>query len=595
MKEKINKKLFLFYKICRDNRISLIIFFAAFLIRFIFYINIKDTFLFENPILDAKYYFDWARSIANGDLISSQQGVFLMSPGYPYILAVLFKLLSIKVDYPILFQIFLGSISCVLIFRICLRFVNRFLAVAAGLLLAFYGIAVFYDGMLLKSSLYQFLSILFIFLFLVQVENKKYVLSLFLGLIIGLLIQLRPYAVLLFFLTTAFYVYECRKESLRRLLYNSLFLTAGLLIMVLPVGIRNYIVGNQFVLSTAHGGMNFYTGNNKYSVGPYTPLPFARTDPEYEQQDFLDHAIRLSKKKLSRSEANIFWYKEGLKFISANPVKWLKLMGKKLLIFINNYEPPINIDYYFFNDYYGSLQRIAVISFGLIAPFGIIGLVFYSRKSRKETFLVFYFLIYFFSNIVFFAVSEYRYPIVPVLIIFTVILMSRIADYWKHNNWGKITIISISVFFLLWLCNADIYSKCFKLQTYKAANLANSYFGLGVTYESFNKDNEAVEAYKKSISIMPQDSSIVNLSNKLLEKGKEQEAEKLLLWAIKLRPDSFEAHNNLGNLFYQRGEYKNAFNEFSIAFKLNPYSEAVKNNVKIVSEKLGVLNDRHRK
>ncbi len=71
-------------------RAACLIFCAALGIRLLFYAAIRDTFLFNNPILDAKYYFDWAGAIARGDWFSSGQGVFRMSPGYSYFLALVF-------------------------------------------------------------------------------------------------------------------------------------------------------------------------------------------------------------------------------------------------------------------------------------------------------------------------------------------------------------------------------------------------------------------------------------------------------------------------------------------------------------------------
>jgi len=51
------------------NKIFWLIIFAAIGLRVFYYHQIKDDFLFKTPILDAKYYNDWAVEIARGDLL----------------------------------------------------------------------------------------------------------------------------------------------------------------------------------------------------------------------------------------------------------------------------------------------------------------------------------------------------------------------------------------------------------------------------------------------------------------------------------------------------------------------------------------------
>jgi protein O-mannosyl-transferase len=67
------------------------------------------------------------------------------------------------------------------------------------------------------------------------------------------------------------------------------------------------------------------------------------------------------------------------------------------------------------------------------------------------------------------------------------------------------------------------------------------------------------------------------------------------LWTdtLKKSPDSYIAHNNMGNVYYQRGFLDNAINEYMIALFLNPNYKDAADNLSVVSFIKGAL-DSHR-
>ena len=67
-------------------------------------------------------------------------------------------------------------------------------------------------------------------------------------------------------------------------------LLLGAAVVLLPVAVRNRVVGGQFYLTTSQFGPNFFIGNNARSDGTYMSRRFGRGAPEYEQQDATDLA-----------------------------------------------------------------------------------------------------------------------------------------------------------------------------------------------------------------------------------------------------------------------------------------------------------------
>ena len=100
---------------------------------------------------DAVAYDAWARAIAGGDWFGHE--VFYQAPLYPYFLAVVYAVAGPSLLVVRLVQAALGGASCVLLAAAGRRFFSRGLGFAAGLVLAFYGPAVFFTGLVHKMAL----------------------------------------------------------------------------------------------------------------------------------------------------------------------------------------------------------------------------------------------------------------------------------------------------------------------------------------------------------------------------------------------------------------------------------------------------------
>jgi predicted membrane-bound mannosyltransferase len=118
--------------------------------------------IFPLLIGDSRIYDDWGRRIAAGHWLG--EGVFYQAPLYPYFLGVLYSLFGHSLLAVRLVQAILGSIACVLVARAGRRFFDPATGLVAGVTLALYPSAIFFDGQIQKSSLDLFLVATFLLL-----------------------------------------------------------------------------------------------------------------------------------------------------------------------------------------------------------------------------------------------------------------------------------------------------------------------------------------------------------------------------------------------------------------------------------------------
>ena len=122
------------------------IFAVALLARLIYLLEIKDTHILSALMGDGELYDIWAQQIAGGDWLGDR--VFFQAPFYPYFLGVVYSVFGKNLLVLRLIQILLGSLACVLVADAGSRFFSKPIGWAAGLLLAVYPVAIFYDGLI---------------------------------------------------------------------------------------------------------------------------------------------------------------------------------------------------------------------------------------------------------------------------------------------------------------------------------------------------------------------------------------------------------------------------------------------------------------
>lgn len=96
-----------------------------------------------------------------------------------------------------------------------------------------------------------------------------------------------------------------------------------------------------------------------------------------------------------------------------------------------------------------------------------------------------------------------------------------------------------------------------------------TYYQISFLDESYNK--KTIEAFDKAISLAPTDAGVrFNKSKILWSLNMPDEAIKTLIEAIELKPNYREAHNTLGEYYFETQEYKKAIDEYTISLQILP-------------------------
>ncbi len=214
---------------------------------------------------DSRQYDAWAQQIAGGQWVGTE--IFYQTPLYPYWLAVIFSIAGHNLGLVRVIQAILGAASCVLLGLAGRRFFSDRVGVIAALLLAVYPPAFFFDGLIQKSSLDIFLVTLALALLGEFHRRPDWRWLAALGAATAALVLNRENALVLYPVISAWLLFLFRDVPIRRrVAWTCVFVFASLVVL-LPVGFRNYRVGGEFLLTTSQFGPNFYIGNHPRASG----------------------------------------------------------------------------------------------------------------------------------------------------------------------------------------------------------------------------------------------------------------------------------------------------------------------------------------
>ena len=414
------------------------IFAFAFLLRLIYIFEISASPFFENLVIDCRRYSEWGHEIAAGNWLGD--GVYYQSPLYAYFLGFVYRFISTDLFAVRLIQAAIGSASCVLLYMIAARLFDRRAGLLAGFLAAAFAPLIYYDCMIMKTVLSVFLAALGLLLLLKAVESNRPGLWLACGLVWGAAALARENYLLI---AAAFGIWQIIRHlrDRRAVRLRPFWLYAvGIALVILPVTIRNVTVSGDFALVTSNLGQNLYIGNNPVNrTGAYEAPEFVVASPLYEEKAFRDAAENLTGRTMTTGEVSAFFRRRALDWMSANPGPAFALMGKKFLLFFNNYEVADNQSIYFM-ERYSWLLALDFVRFGLIAPLGILGLVLLWRQRSKYAPFFIFGILYAVSVIAFFVFSRYRLPVVVIFLPPAAYAALWLIDRLKAREWKAVRV-----------------------------------------------------------------------------------------------------------------------------------------------------------
>ena len=556
---------------CRFAVWLLVIGAAAFALRVAYLVQIREIPFFTVPVGDAASYLTWASEIAGGDWLGDRS--FYQAPAYPYLLAVILKLVGPNAWGIRLAQALLGSLACVALGVAGARFFGRGAGLTAGALMALYAPAVFFDGIVQKASLGLALAALLLLLLsgihARTMEGARPPLRTALtwlgaGATLAILALTRENALLWLVPVLIWLWLHDRTAAVGvRIGWTAAF-AGGMAALLLPVGLRNYRIDGTFAVTTVQAGPNYYIGNSEIATGRYVPLVRGHESPPFERADAEVLASQAAGRPLSPGEVSRFWWGRSWEFIRGHTGQWLALLGYKALLTWNAFEVPDTESYYLYAEWSVLLRMLgSVMHFGVLCPVAVMGMVLTWSRRRELWLLYLLILTVTISVAAFYVVARYRYPLVPFLALFAGAGLERAHAAFRTFQRRSIVPPLVAGFaaavVVNWPINPELTLR------------AMAYQNLGTVLAQDGRLPEATAWFERAVAMEPDSAEVhLNLGMAYALQNRLVEAVEHYRAALALDPALIHAHYNLAVALESLGLPAEAAEQYRRALEMDP-------------------------
>ncbi len=394
----LTKKMELKFK--NSKLIIVFILLLAFLIRIAYILTLDNTVLI-GP--DVGTYDKLALNLLSGKGLVLQEGRYSFRPClFPLFLAGVYSLFGHSYLAAKIILAVISSFTCLLIYWLGKESFGKSTGLIAMGISVIYPKFVYYSAHLCTETLYMFFLVLS-FLFLIKYRRHLFLFNIVLAGIFFALASLTRSILFAFFPLVLIWLVVGMKDKKKAFMHFLIFAFTILLAMSPWIG-RNYRLHHAFVPTTTEGGYSFWIGSNPLATGG--GHCYSSDSTAFD--------------KLSEVDRDKLYYKMGFDFIKKNPSRFIQLSFNKFLRFWRIYPHQRDeIKKGVIVDLGIDLKYVIIggISFGLILPFFIFGLIVSRFMWRKL--LLFHLLIVYYTliHMIIVGITRYRVPIMPFVII----------------------------------------------------------------------------------------------------------------------------------------------------------------------------------
>ena len=329
---------------------------------------------------------------------------------FVYVHALIFGLNENLAAYVICTQIIISSITPIIFYKIISKFFSQNLSLIGGFIFSLFPLIVYSSSQISSVSLYQFLFLAFIYLFLNLTNLKSYKNFIIIGFLAGILILTRRDFVLIY-IFSLFYLFLFLKINLKKIIYIVLVTV----ITISPYLIRNYIAFDKIIIQ-AGLGYNVWKAYN----------PNAKVEGYITESKDLEVQLNKVERDINyRINEDKIYLDQGKNYIAANPKKYLKLFFKRVFSF-----------YFYDNNssqknYYNNFHIIPII---FISIFSLAGIIICNKKSIKYNYLILIMLILLFIYSSFALLPRYKIYILPFQILLSLSFLEFLLNKFIKKN-----------------------------------------------------------------------------------------------------------------------------------------------------------------
>jgi tetratricopeptide (TPR) repeat protein len=530
---------------------------GALVLRLLHVAHMQSTPMTAVLVGDGRMYDTWARQIATGHWLGSE--VFYQSPLYPYVLAAAYRLIGDQVLVIRIVQAVLGACSCALLGLAGRRFFSATAGLVAAAMLAVYAPAIFFDGLVQKSSLDLFLATLLLACLgeFSAAGQRRWLVGA--GLALGLFALNRENARVLYPVIAAWLLAGFRTTLVRTRLVQVGIVTAAVAVVLVPVGVRNYVVGGEFLVSTSQMGSNFYIGNHSGATGFYEPLVADRGDAAYEREDARRLAVAATGRDLSPGQVSDYWLGRAFDHIRTDPPAWARLIAKKLLLTLNATEASDTESIEAYSEYSAVLRAVLWFDFGIVLALSVLG-AWRTRADWRQLALLYGMIGALVASVaLFFVFARYRYPLVPLLMLFAAVAVC--PNPGAVGGWRRQWVPGLALALVFGIgSHVDL-----------SAGKDATYWSIGAELLSAGRPADAIPMIERTLKATPSYAPAhLGLGLALGQMGERQKAIEQFTTALRLRPDFADAHGALGIALQEMDRPDEAMPHFVEAVRLKP-------------------------
>ncbi len=543
---------------------------SALLVRLFYMSRHATSAFFGVPILDEKFYQALARALVAG------RDVAQLNPGFrPWLYPLFLALWEWLVDgwgyvLALTAQHLLGVVTAVLVADLAIRLFDRPSAGAlAGALYVLAGPPLYFEGELLITSLFTFLTTALVWLASLAGPQAPHALKWWAmaGMWAGLAAQARPNA-LLFLAAFPVAALLCSRVDRRRRVALAASALGGAIFVLTLFGSIQYGLIGKFQLLSGSGGVNFYLGNKAGADG-MIPRQDRRVTYGDEYRDSVQvFAEQLYREELGDSisdadgisnpdadpssvdlagEISRFWLGRTLEDILDDPGRWLALLGRKVLFLTWNHEIPNNKSYDFIRQHESSLIKLLPVRWWLLLSFGVLGWwhAWVHGRRRILFWMTALIVLQSIGVVLFFVNSRYRIPMWPIVAVLAAGGMLALFDALRRRS------------------SKDVIGGVLIVSAVAVVSLVN--------WLHIEPPNFARDFFFRSLAHM--------------EKGQVDAARADAEHSVALDATSPAARFHLGNIMLAVGDDGQAYQHYQVAARLSPNEPRILNNLGIVIER----------
>jgi 4-amino-4-deoxy-L-arabinose transferase-like glycosyltransferase/Tfp pilus assembly protein PilF len=532
---------------------------VALALRGLYLAQASDAPLFDMLLMDGAAYKAWGSRIAAGDWLGSE--VFYQAPLYPYFLALIELVFGDGLGAIRAVQALLGALSCGLLFLAGAWFFSRRIGWIAGLALAFYPPALFFDGLIQKASLGGVLVTALLALLGRARHAPSRTLWLAVGATLGALMATREETVLLVpVVLAASFLLSRGRAHVPSCVAATL---GGLALVLAPIAARNAHVGGEFVLTTSQAGTNFYIGNHEGARGVYEPLLPGRGNTAFERNDARELAEQAEGRPLTPNEVSSHWFGRSFEWIAAHPGAWAALLARKFALALNAYEIPDYEDQDYYAEHSGLLRWLAyLLHLGVVAPLAAAGVYLCWPQRREFAVLLALGAVLLLGVTLFYVFARYRYPLAPIALLFAAAAVVRVREAWLAGERAKLARAGLAAVLVAVLSNWPLVDR--------RAQLAMSLSNAGAALIDAGRGAQALDALRRSVELADDADNRANLSTALLAANQPREALTHAQKALALRRDDPELLRRLAAAQLASGDERAGIDTLKQAIQLRP-------------------------